>query len=283
MPSQAVFPSMAVAGRELADPVGTLQAEATAVAGSGSQTGGLSRWGDYSTIQVDPSDDRTFWYIGQYLTANGSFNWRSRIVSYAFPVPQATLSINDVSLSEGNAGTTNAQFTITRSNTSGAVSVRVDTANGSATAGTDFVGITNQTVNFSAGGSATATVNVVINGDTVLEPNESFNVNLSNALNATIADGAGLGAINNDDTASIAINDVSLSEGNSGTTNYVFTVSLTGAVQGGFSVPFSTANGTATQPGDYASNSGTLNFTGSAGETQTITVVGVGDGGTRAE
>ena len=57
----------------------------------------------------------------------------------------------------------------------------------------------------------------------------------------------------------------------------MFTVSLTGAVQGGFSVPFSTANGTATQPGDYASNSGTLNFTGSTAETRTITVGVVAD------
>ncbi len=272
-----IFPSIGIVGRELGDPVSTLQAEATAFAGSGSQTGTLTRWGDYSTIQVDPSDDRTFWYIGQYLAANGSFNWHSRIVSYSFPVPAATLNINDVTLSEGNSGTTNAQFTITRSNTASAVSVRVDTANGTAAAGSDFVGITNQTVNFTAGGSATAIVNVVINGDSVLEPDETFTVNLSNPTNATIADGSGLGTINNDDAASIAINDVTLAEGNSGTTNFVFTESVTGEGQNGFSVPFSTSNGTATQPGDYASNSGTLNFSGSPGETKTITVAVVGD------
>jgi hypothetical protein len=272
-----VYPSIAVVGREAGDPASTLQAEATAFAGTGSQTGTLTRWGDYSTIQVDPSDDRTFWYIGQYLAASGTFNWRSRIVSYKFPQPLATLSIDDVTLSEGNSGTTNAQFTITRSHNADAVSVRVDTANGTATAGSDYVGITNQTVNFTAGGSTTAIVNVVINGDTVLEPDETFTVNLSNPTNATIADGSGLGTINNDDSASIAINDVTQAEGNSGTTNFVFTVSLTGAVQGGFTVPFSTANGSATQPGDYASNSGTLTFTGSASETKTVTVAVVGD------
>ena len=272
-----VYPSIAVVGREAGDPASTLQAEATAFAGTGSQTGTLTRWGDYSTIQVDPSDDRTFWYIGQYLAASGTFNWRSRIVSYKFPQPPATLSIDDVTLSEGNSGTTNAQFTITRSHNADAVSVRVDTANGTATAGSDYVGITNQTVNFTAGGSTTAIVNVVINGDTVLEPDETFTVNLSNPTNATIADGSGLGTINNDDSASIAINDVTQAEGNSGTTNFVFTVSLTGAVQGGFTVPFNTTDGTATQPGDYASNSGTLSFTGSASETKTITVAVVGD------
>ena len=272
-----IFPSIGIAGRELGDAPSTLQAEATAFAGSGAQTGTLTRWGDYSTIQIDPSDDRTFWYIGQYLASNGSFNWRSRIVSYSFPQPLATLSIGNVTLSEGNSGTTNAQFTITRSHTAAAVSVRVNTANGTATAGSDYVGITNQTVNFTAGGSATAIVNVVINGDTVLEPNETFSVNLSNPTNATIAVGTGIGTIDNDDVASIAINDVTLAEGDSGTTNFVFTVSLTGEVQGGFTVPFTTANGTATQPGDYASNSGTLSFTGSPGETKTITVAVVGD------
>ena len=67
-------PSIAVAGREVGDAVNTLQSEILALTGTGSQNGGLSRWGDYTTIQVDPSDDRTFWFIGQYLSADGSFN-----------------------------------------------------------------------------------------------------------------------------------------------------------------------------------------------------------------
>ncbi len=113
----------------------------------------------------------------------------------------------------------------------------------------------------------------------MLEPDEAFTVGLGTPSNAavTVSDNSGLGTISNDDSASIAINDVSQAEGNSGTTNFVFTVSLTGAVQGGFTVPFSTANGTATQPGDYASNSGTLSFTGSASETKTVSVAVVGD------
>ena len=80
-----LFPSIGIAGREAADPLNTLQAEIIAHTGTGSQTGTLTRWGDYSTIQVDPSDDRTFWYINQYLSANATFNWRTRIVSYRFP------------------------------------------------------------------------------------------------------------------------------------------------------------------------------------------------------
>ncbi len=80
-----LFPSIGIAGREAADPLNTLQAEIIAHIGAGSQTGTLAHWGDYTTIQVDPSDDRTFWYINQYLSANSAFNWSTRIVSYQFP------------------------------------------------------------------------------------------------------------------------------------------------------------------------------------------------------
>lgn len=84
-----VRPSIAVAGRSQSDAVNTLQAEQIAVTGSGWQTGTLTRWGDYTTMQVDPADDTTFWYIGEYLSADGTFNWRTRIVSYKFATTTA--------------------------------------------------------------------------------------------------------------------------------------------------------------------------------------------------
>ena len=66
-----------------------MQAETITTTGTGSQTvngagAALTRWGDYSTMQVDPSDDITFWYISQYLAADGAFNWRTRIASAKF-------------------------------------------------------------------------------------------------------------------------------------------------------------------------------------------------------
>lgn len=82
--------SIAVAGRLQSDPLNTLQAESIAVTGTGSQTGTLTRWGDYSTMQVDPADDETFWFTTQYLATDGTFNWRTRIVSYKFPNTVAT-------------------------------------------------------------------------------------------------------------------------------------------------------------------------------------------------
>ena len=79
-----VKPSIRVAGRLRSDLRNRMQGEKTLITGGGSQTGGLTRWGDYTTMQIDPADDCTFWYIGQYLAADGSFNWRTRIGSYKF-------------------------------------------------------------------------------------------------------------------------------------------------------------------------------------------------------
>jgi hypothetical protein len=90
--SASLKPSIAVAGRLQSDPLNTLQAESVAVTGTGSQTGTLTRWGDYSTMQVDPADDSTFWFTTEYLSADGTFNWRTRIVSYKFPETRAVAS-----------------------------------------------------------------------------------------------------------------------------------------------------------------------------------------------
>ena len=84
--SASISPQIRYAGRLFTDPLNTLtQAEATLFSGAGSQTGGLNRWGDYSDMTVDPVDDCTFWYTQEYIPANGSFNWRTRIGSFKFP------------------------------------------------------------------------------------------------------------------------------------------------------------------------------------------------------
>ncbi len=82
--SSSIHPGNRIAGRVPGDPAGTLESELTLIAGGGSQNGGLSRWGDYSAMQVDPSDDCTFWYVAQYEKASGSFNWHTNIGSFAF-------------------------------------------------------------------------------------------------------------------------------------------------------------------------------------------------------
>jgi hypothetical protein len=82
--SSTINPAIRFTGRVPSDPAGTLETEASMLEGTGSQTSGLSRWGDYSALQVDPIDDCTFWYTTQYEKTNGTFNWSSRIGSFIF-------------------------------------------------------------------------------------------------------------------------------------------------------------------------------------------------------
>ena len=77
----SIRPSINFAARAPTDAAGTLGVENRIITGTGVQTGGLSRWGDYSSMTVDPVDNCTFWFTSEYLKANGSFNWNTRIAS----------------------------------------------------------------------------------------------------------------------------------------------------------------------------------------------------------
>jgi hypothetical protein len=83
--SSSLVPSIAYTDRVPSDPLGTMEAETLAFRGGGSQTSSLHRWGDYSSMSVDPVDDCTFWYTTEYLATSGSFNWSTRILSFKFP------------------------------------------------------------------------------------------------------------------------------------------------------------------------------------------------------
>jgi hypothetical protein len=84
--SSSVFPSIRYTGRLASDPLGTLpQGETTMMAGSGSQTGTASRWGDYAMMAVDPTDDCTFWFTTEYMPSTGGAPWKTRIGSFKFP------------------------------------------------------------------------------------------------------------------------------------------------------------------------------------------------------
>lgn len=83
--STATRPSIRYATRSPGDPLGTMGAEVTMVAGAGVQRSSSSRWGDYSTMSVDPSDDCTFWYTQEYYANNGSFDFKTRIGAFKVP------------------------------------------------------------------------------------------------------------------------------------------------------------------------------------------------------
>jgi uncharacterized protein (TIGR03437 family) len=183
-----------------------------------------------------------------------------------------SLSINEVSLTEGNSGTKTFSFTVSLSTPApGAVTFDIATQdNTAATADNDYVAgsLISQTI---TAGNSTYTFNVIVNGDTNIEPDESFFVNVSNVSGATVSDGQGLGTILNDDSPQLSINDVTVTEGDSGTTTAQFTVTLSPSSTQTVMVNYTTADNTAMAPGDYQTTSGTLTFT--PGQTsQTIDV-----------
>jgi len=116
--SSTTHPGIRYTGRLVTDALNTLQAEASIIDGAGSQTGGLSRWGDYSSITVDPVDDCTFWYTNEYIPANGSFNWRTRIASFKFAscgTPDYTVAASPASQSVVQGSSTSYTVTVTPS------------------------------------------------------------------------------------------------------------------------------------------------------------------------
>ena len=82
--SSSKHPAIAYTGRVPTDTLGTMESIFVVKSGAGSQNGGLSRWGDYTSISIDPSDDCTFWYANEYIPSNGSFNWHTRLNSFKF-------------------------------------------------------------------------------------------------------------------------------------------------------------------------------------------------------
>jgi len=82
--STSVKPSIRYTGRVPSDPLGTMETANQIVAGGGVQTNSQNRWGDYSSMAIDPVDDCTFWYAQEYYKTTGSFNFATRLASLKF-------------------------------------------------------------------------------------------------------------------------------------------------------------------------------------------------------
>ncbi len=191
-----------------------------------------------------------------------------------------------IAQNEGNSGPTAFIFSVTRiGSTSGAATVNyaVTGTGGSPANGTDFTGsaFPSGTANFSAG-SANTTLTINVNGDTTVEPNETFTVTLSGPSGgATLGTTTAIGTINNDDSTTVSLNgNVANNEGNSGPTPFVFTLTRVGDTSGAASVDYdvSGTGGNAADAADFTGGpfpSGSANFgAGSANTTITINVKG---------
>jgi Calx-beta domain-containing protein len=187
------------------------------------------------------------------------------------------LSINDVSVNEGDSGVSNATFTVNLSSASGSpVRVNYATADGTARAGDDYIAISGL-LTFNPG-EITKTVTVAVVGDNALEPDELLALNLSNPFSAIISDGQGIGTILNDDVAPLPspsptgtplVSNVQFSaasfnvgEGANGAT---ITVTRTGDTSTAVTIDYTTSDSSAQQRSDYTLAAGTLRF--AAGET----------------
>jgi hypothetical protein len=195
--------------------------------------------------------------------------------------PLPGLQISDVTLTEGNTGATDAVFTLTLSGSSSQdVTVRYGTAEGGywtpATAGSDYEPRSGQ-VTIPAG-QTTATVAIPVYGERLPESNESFLVRLSDPTNAILLRSEGQGGILDDEpTISFSPTSFEGNEGDSGTTPFTFTVTLSAASDAPVTVEYATEDYTASaSEGDYQASTGTMTF--APGQTsQAITVLVNGD------
>ena len=222
-----------------------------------------------------PSHDNNGFFIDNLSLASQNYTGAAFSVSGPSSVP------------EGNAGSTNATFTITLSDplpfqTSVDYATQDDTAT---TADNDY-GLTTGTAIF-APGQLTSQVNVPINGDTTDESHEKFKLKLSNPTSTGLASGvesfgpyaaidvASKTTTINDDDSTVSVSDGSVFEGNSDTVPMAFTVTLANPSSVPVTVHFQTQNGSAVAPGDYVALSTNVTFNpGQVTKTVNVSVKG---------
>jgi hypothetical protein len=173
------------------------------------------------------------------------------------------VSINDISVVEGQSGRVAATFTLTLSAPSPqTVLVRARTNDGTAVAGNfpagDYQQTTNRTI-FFAPNTTTATFTVFAHGDVMIEPDETFFVDLSQPQDCTIADSRGVVTIVNDDVTSVRFASEALSV-NEKDGSVLVTVARLGDLSGTFVAAYTTFDGTATERSDYIDSRGVLRF-----------------------
>ncbi len=176
-------PSVRYTGRLATDAPGAMtQGEADLTVGSGSQTHSSGRWGDYSMLAVDPSDDCTFWYTQEYYAVTSAIGWRTRVGSFSLPPCTSTSNLSSVSIAATaatatEAGPTSGAFVVTRTGDASAPLTVQYTIAGTATADSDYVALPGAVT--IPEGAATTTITVTPIDDQIVEPNETVTLALS--------------------------------------------------------------------------------------------------------
>ncbi len=288
--SSTVKPSVRFAGRESTDPLNTLSVDSDLKVGGGSQTTGLSRWGDYSTMAIDPVDDCTFWYTSEYLRVNGTFNWSTRVGSFKFsscdsgtPAPNFSLGATPSSrtITQGQSTTFDATVTPLNGYTGGGnFSVTGLPANASGSFSPASY----------SGGSGSSTLTITTAGNTTVG---SFPVTITatdtggNPVQSTVVTLTVNAPVPPDFTISAAPAKRNIQRGNSGTFTATVTPSNGFSATVAFSVTGCPANTTCTfSPTSVAgSGSSTLTVASTAASpkgTHTIGIVGTSASLTRS-
>ncbi|MCZ8365589.1 MAG: right-handed parallel beta-helix repeat-containing protein [Microcystis sp. LE19-251.1A] len=197
--------------------------------------------------------------------------WQATTTWTAADWDKPFFTISNPTIVENNSGTNNLIFKVTLSTTSTqTITVNYATADNTATAGSDYTATTG-TLTFTPG-QISQDIIISVNGDTAIEPDETFLINLSNPSNALITDNQGLGTITNDDgdntSVTLAVSPSSVTE--DGTANLVYTFTRTGVTTDALTVNY-TLGGTATLNTDYT-RTGTTNTVTFAANSSTATV-----------
>ena len=242
--------------------------------------GAASNTGSFTLTPTDDALDETDETI-TVSGASGGLTVSPATISLTDDDAAPTLSIDSPSVTEGDSGSKDLTFTVTLSAASGQqVTVAwADATTGTATSGTDYTAITGGTLTFAAG-TTSRTFDVSVTGDALDESNETVVVSLSAPTNAAVSNtaGTGTGTITDDDDApTLSIDSPSVTEGDSGSKDLTFTVTLSAASGQQVTVAWADATtGTATSGTDYtAIAGGTLTFTaGTTSRTFDVSVTG---------